>query len=628
MFLLSLLSTFGIAIYLYRKNYSLLQVPILAITLIVFILYFFSVLGLAEYGIFVIYILGMYLLITEILEISINFKFKINTQKIILYSFFLLPFLIAFFAIDSNYKLSNWDEFSIWAMNAKYMHLHNELYSFAKLDYLNYKNYPPAQCLYFYFFLYGSNFEESTLIRLQITLVLLTLLSVFNASKSISIFTLIGYLLSSTFIFYFHLNFNTLYVDVLLSFYFAATLVFILNARMQVIDHLLVSLMLFVLIQIKSVGLIFALIALIVYLFVIINSNIIRDGFTFQLNLKSRNSLSFSDGTSAIPYTYFIIAIVFIFLSFISWKIFSQTLDVEIYPYSPRLINFFQLPLSEKFISVSHNFLIRLNEKSFTFGMQFHYLILLIFISSLLIVFFSYSLNKIRDLFIFVSIGIGFVGYLLFLLYLYIVRFSDYEAIRLAGFERYISTYLIAWILLIFSYLIQNLQKNKILFLFFIFSMTWIALNPPPYYLESIKKFSAGANELLVRNRIQDLMSHVNTIPVDKKIFYLSQNGSGFDQRVFQYSALPRKISRDCGSIGLMSAKDQLIAKENGLNVCNVLLESLLTDYDYLVIYQADNKFWLENGYLFESDSKNLDFGVFKIHKSDQKIQLNKFLNN
>jgi len=354
-------------------------------------------------------------------------------------------------------------------------------------------------------------------------------------------------------------------------------------------------------------------IALLIYFIVVIASNLsIKRSF-----ISLRRPGCFFGGSSIrdkiLPYSYLVFSIFAVAFSFISWSIFSASLGVNIYPARPSLIQFFEPPLSDKFITITHALLIRLQESSFTFHLRFHFLILTLFISGILIPIIFSKHKKIRNIFIFFIFGTGFIGYLFFLLYLYVVRFSEYEGIQLAGFERYSATYLIAWVLILLAYITIDIEKKVILRIFLIACFSAVFIFPPPYFYNSITKFSPGVNELEVRLRINKLLVSIKNIPVKEKIFYISQNSSGFDTRVFQYSILPRETSKGCGSLGIPYNSDDTYT-------CNQRLEDLLGGYNFIAIYNADEQFWKNNGHLFDKNSRDFLYGVFQVERNNNKI--------
>lgn len=616
--MLAIFSSIGIGIFFISKEISAFQAPILTFSFIIFILYFFGLFNILQFGIFSIYVLGIYSFIK-------NFKFitqKICKQKYnpqaLFFGLYTIPFIVAMLAIDSDYMLTNWDEFSIWGPNIKYMNLYNQLYSYANLSYINYKNYPPAQELYQYFYMYGNEFSERKLISLEIIIVLLTLVSIFYPHRQSYLYGGLGFILSTTIIYFFHLNFNTIYVDTLLAFYFAATVFFIIQIKEKLIDHLCVFLMLFTMVQIKSVGLFLSLVSLAIYFIVVVVSNIKIDMVAVTFKRPGHPLFKNISGNKNIPYGYLLFAFLAVISSFISWSIFNSSLGVEIYPANPALIQFFQPPLANKFITITHAFLIRLQESSFTFHMRFHFLILTLLFAGICIPIIFGKQKKIRDAIIFLIFGIGFIGYLLFLLYLYLVRFSEYEGIRLAGFERYTATYLIAWVLVLLAYITINIEKRVILRLMYVAFVSFIFISPPPYFYSSVSHFLPGINEYDARLRINELLIPIKRIPKNEKIYYISQNASGLDSRIFQYSVLPRVVSTTCSSLGLPYGIEDTYT-------CNQKLEEVITEYNFIAIYMADEQFWKNNDYLFDKNSRGLLYGVFQVERNTNRVVIKKF---
>ena len=454
MIVLPTLALIGIIVRLIQCGIAPLAAPILGISIVIFVEYVFSMLNMLNMSKFILIPSGIIFLIQALLQIRINF---FSTQKIKLvlpYLLYFLPFLVLINAIGTDYQLTKWDEFSFWGTSVKYMQLTNELYSLAPLDLVNAKQYPPAQQLFQYFFIQFTAWSEPLLLGLELILVLCTLMSIFSAIPSNVFIGGLTFISSTAIIYYFHYQFHNIYADTFLAFYFAATAILLLNSKNRLIDNLSIFLAIFVLVQIKVTGLIFAAALIPIILIKAIASQAKFHGREFTFN-----PVWYTSKGNQGAYSFFaaLIHIFTIFISYLSWIFFLKALGIQSNPKSPSLIKYFEEPLAQKMISATHIFLIRLNENCFSLPIKLYQLIFLLGIAGfVLAVTGAPRAKKFRDCFIFLTLPVSCLFYLIFLLYSYITFFSEFEGSQLYGIERYSATFFIGWILIILGNLVGN----------------------------------------------------------------------------------------------------------------------------------------------------------------------------
>lgn len=609
------LALIGIIARLVQYGIAPLASPIIGISIIIFVEYIFSILNMLNMSKFILIPAGIIFLAQALLRIRGGF---FTTQKIKLvlpYLLYSLPFLVLINAIGPDYQLTKWDEFSFWGTSVKYMQLTNGLYSFAPLDLVNAKQYPPAQQLFQYFFIQFASWSEPLLLGLELVLVLCALMSIFSVAPKNAYIGGLTFISSTATIYYFHYQFHNIYADTFLAFYFAATAILLLNSKNRLIDNLSISLAIFLLVQVKVTGLIFAaaLIPLILIKSIASQARYQDREFTFKpiWYVSKGNQGTYSIFAASIH-------IFTIFISYFSWIFFLKALGIQSNPKSPSLIKYFEEPLAQKLISATHIFLIRLNENCFSLPIKLYQLILLLGIAGFVLSAIGAPRSKrLRDCFIFLTLPVSCFFYLIFLLYSYITFFSEFEGSQLYGIERYSATFFIGWILIILGNLVGNYLDNKtIRFSTIIICFSILFAYPPKDFYHLVSKFTLDAKDLDTRGSINRLSQNISELPSGSKLYFISQGSNGFESRIFQYTILPRPTSSSrCSSFGKPYHPEDIYT-------CNTDLSEAIADFDFLAVNYGDKQFWDLADKLLTADSRPRQSGVYKIVKSSDGIKL------
>lgn len=609
MSVISLFSLFGYLIYCQHKGLSALNSIIVGFSFVIFFLYWFGLFDHLLIGLYITWILGISLLIFYIKKIISEGlrEFQSKDLLIILYA---IPFLIVFYSVPNNYQFSIGDEFADWGMAIQYMHENNRLHSFFVRDYFQYRHYPPAQQLFQYFFLGESQWSEHSVMYSQILLILGAQASLFSTTRSKYIFGALGFSASLTLMLYFHYFYNNIYADGLLAIYFAATFGFIIRSKNSWFDNLVCCLMLFVLVQIKQVGLVFAIILLAGYLIKILASQITRENgnWIFSPNLFSVNHKKTS-GSAIYPLVFFITSLASAGISSKSWAIFREIhhLVGNKVEKIPALIRFFEKPLSDQMLSASHLFLIRMVEQSFTFSVSFYQIILALFLFGSVLTLVLNRKYRFTDFSMIAVISFGSVIYFLFVLFSYIVFFSEFEGTTLSGFERYTAIYFIGWVFILFGYMTQFTLTDGFRKAIFLLAVVYLLLLHPPHnFYQVIIQNKIDSKILEQRFKMNKLKKEMGLIDANAKIFLVAQGHGELIKSIFYNTFMPQPLSTGCYSFGMpYSAED--------IYTCNNPFLQSIRGYEYLTIFYADNQFWTLNSALFPSESTGLESGVFKI---------------
>lgn len=188
------------------------------------------------------------------------------------------------------------------------------------------------------------------------------------------------------------------------------------------------------------------------------------------------------------------------------------------------------------------------------------------------------------------TIALGAAAYILLLLILYLERFSDYEALQLASFERYLGTYLLSWSVLcgtlILTAVSYGIRKPWGLPLLLI---ALLACYPLLFRIE----FELGTDAQyrmihveLPRRQVRRLADQAKQfLKPAETVYFIKQADTGFGIYAFQFEMYENPTQAVCWSLGKpYSAAD--------IWTCDASLEEKLKGYTILVIAAADEAFW------------------------------------
>lgn len=220
----------------------------------------------------------------------------------------------------------------------------------------------------------------------------------------------------------------------------------------------------------------------------------------------------------------------------------------------------------------------------------------------------------------FATIALGAAAYILLLLILYLERFSDYEALQLASFERYLGTYLLSWSVLcgtlILTAVSHGIRKPWGLPLLLI---ALLACYPLLFRIE----FELGTDAQyrmihveLPRRQVRRLADQAKQfLKPAETVYFIKQADTGFGIYAFQFEMYENPTQAVCWSLGKpYSAAD--------IWTCDASLEEKLKGYTILVIAAADEAFWRRFGSAFDAEERGKSEGVYKIDwtEGDQPV--------
>ena len=207
--------------------------------------------------------------------------------------------------------------------------------------------------------------------------------------------------------------------------------------------------------------------------------------------------------------------------------------------------------------------------------------------------------------------------YPLGLLVTYMNKFSEYEALMLASMDRYLSIVLTALAFIGFALLLTHVYTKKKLVPFLCIILVLVLLS-----FNDIRAFFArdiATNSLRLRRPYDKLAEFVlyelkeSGTADDEKIFFISQETSGYDRHVLNYALRPYRLS-GIWSIGQPFYEGDIWTQAMSLDEWKHELEA----YSYILLWQINPYFTETYGELFEDEIvpqalyRKTDSGTFR----------------
>ncbi len=521
--LVFLLSLCGL-MFLVQKyfKFPLPQVPFLTLILLTIGLYISGLFGIVLYVSYLLFIGGLLYMIYIVYQKfkSKNLDFFTSKTLFPIYVFGLVFFIN--WIVFKEYIFTQWDEFSFWGIFPKILLSFNDVVG--PYNYINKAEYPRIPALlqyYFNLFLSKGTFSEGISIFAQVTFFASALpFFLFHKKKNILLVILIGaifYCLVNSF------GVNSIFIiynDALLGFLWGMSLILYFVNRHELNRRFIsTGILLFAILQVKEIGLVFALCTL----FIIgINEIII-----YRKNKK------------IIPILLRIsLLLIVIFISKYSWDGYRKYKEIKADAFSISISDVSLSNLKEYQKESKNNFWKALNlrktdKNNRTFF--FSYIDRIVFF--LVFAFLSYMVLRKKEVFVnkefipFIgSVFICIIGYLFLLCILYMYTFSEFEAVRLASHERYIGTAFLGIYLLILYFIIET--KNKWLLLLFAIFIIPLTVNSAfhPFSFKSQKD---------PFNAIVPVVEKIKKENSNPRIYFINQQGNRAVKVRFGFKIFP-----------------------------------------------------------------------------------------
>lgn len=525
------------------------------------------------------------------------------------YAFVILFIFIAIF--DLQREFTHWDEYSHWGEMVKEMFRLDKLYSVKESVLQAHKDYPPGISIFELFWckLMGG-YKESTLItslhlfEFSLFVPALSEKIKYKNIKSLIINTILGVITIFVLISFFDMHgvINSIYTDYIMAIILAYAIFTIIFETELLSNYFIfsVSLTTILMMLTKQMGLPFYMMIIYVYFLKLL----------YNKQFKKENI------KQIVKVLIFVIIIPLTIWK--GWDIYVSSM------YSLQQFKLSDIKLSKLYgiikgtegkayqITAARNYLNALNNINIT-----SCLINLTFVKSIILIviimYITYNYGKKyidkKDFLNLESIIIlGSVGYAFIMLTLYVFNFGEIEGPNIASYDRYMDTYIIFCISLIFMIFIRiysiNYKSHKTNNLLLIMIISIIFINNM-----NIEKY-IPALRLYEKNTYEECANIINKYTKDKSVYIIAQDSVGDFQYIVKYYANPINVN----------LKNFNLKKDNVSEKYKEKIKSKILKYDYLFLARLDDKFIENYGSIFENENDVKEKCMYEIN--DNKITL------
>lgn len=609
--LLLLLNTSLFFVKLFNKKIE--ETLFLSIFSYILILFLFGILGSLHVGFISIITANIILFIYNIYTIV---KKKINLKELLTPGFIMFLFSFALVVWYSLGRLaSHWDEFSHWALVVKNMYGLNNL-GIGPDSTVMIKNYLSGTSLFQYFCVKLSGSFNETMLYVGMDILMISLIipmfKIFKEKKNWFAY-IIYFIMFFIPLLFFPTMYNSLYVDAILGLTYAYSLYsYFYNRDKKIELYDIINLMssFAMLIFIKDFGLVLLLISFVI---ILLDNMFIKNKFKF--NIKKIIKDNYLICITVIP----ALLIKIIWGIALNLNDFTGTNSTSsILSTVMKLLSFDLLGYQSSTIGAFANatFTTKLTDTY----MSITYFSIMIFAG--IIGYFAVknaSKNNKKTLkLVYTLIILGAIGYAGLILLAYLSIFSEYEALRLASFNRYMSTYAVGLLFVSLALLMNNLSTDKQKFEKFSLLLLFLfTINFNFYYFLNMTLFRTGSVELTeeTRSAYKDFAKTTQKY-LDKKddLYFISTNDNGIDYYIAKYELSPIKMNKNFGwSIGKPYSKDDIWTVSKTKEEWK---KELLKDYEYVYLFDIDPQFIDAYGELFENSNIE-DNQLYEVIESD-----------
>lgn len=604
-----LISSFSAAFALMNRKYE--NTISISLTIVVMFMYLFGILNMLNEGLIIAIISMILSWAFTIFYILKNKCVKKWSRNFFSNGFFV--FLI-WFALASYFNFgklfTEWDEFTHWGDIVYVMFKNN---SFGSLKYTQsyYEAYPPAMSIFQYFFVKvkgffdGNNFNEGYLYIAYQSLMFSYILPVFtnvtlkknknciyniiiNAVGIVAVF-LVPYIFYAS-------PYTSVYIDTFLAETAAAGFGYILiDEKNDVMYHIRIGCICFMLVMSKSVGLLFALAVFLAYI------------------LTEKNKKCFWGVGAAIVIPKILWTVHLKIIN--AGSMFQNEFDIGVLI---RVItgrdDTYRMQAWKSFFGKLLHGRINMGIIGKTFG-HMHVIVLLIIFFLVCSLKYVLSENK-KDIVYKTGIVIAILNifYIVGLAISYLFNFADYEAEQLSSFSRYIGIIMIMDTMIIVCMVIVSIKKGYMHI--YIAGLIMLVIIGSCVSFEDV--FSYIRRDEVIKSENNRAFYEKEKEKIDcittetSKIYIISQEDDGYDYWYMKYLIRPRFVNgiktwcihEKESDVGLYSVK---MTKEEWV-------EQLVEDYDYVYIMNYTKEFIDSYGELFVDNSLMYN-SVYKVNK-------------
>lgn len=613
-----------------KKDISIERVIPCTIISIVLIIYIFGLINLLKFGVyfvFTLFILFVVLLIVDFITRKIRCETFIKViikPSICIW----IIWIIGLFIYYKGRMIVSWDEFSHWGDVVKMMY-YNNIYNTNPASLSVARAYPPVMSIFQYFVenLSFSGFKEHYLYCAYQVFVISLIIPFIKDIRWKEIFKIILILMivllaPTVFFDHSYYCYNIIYIDPFLGILFGYVMacIFVTKEydRFSIVS---ISLTLFALTLTKDIAPVFSFISIV---FVFLHIVIVQENYKLIKSLNKESLLTFLKKVKPL-----LIFFAVIILSYLSWKI---NVRINVTQISGENASSFVDVFKALFhientyrITVINNYISTLSSYRFTDMGSIYTITFVMIMFSILLYKFETGSDKKKSLFGFYTIYIGEIFYVFLMLVLYILLFSEYEAINLSSFERYIGIYLTAilyFIILITIYqcITQKKYLNILLLLLIVVlnaNMSNTLSNLINYKKNNYKTQEFRKKYIETANNIRKNVKNGEKY----KFYIIVQNSTGAEKWMLRYEI--RDILKEMNegfnwSLGEKYSEGDIWT----LNISKGEFKKILfkENYDYVYLFNIDDKFVDRYGSIFNYN--NLESGqLYKVNKDKNTVE-------
>ncbi len=234
------------------------------------------------------------------------------------------------------------------------------------------------------------------------------------------------------------------------------------------------------------------------------------------------------------------------------------------------------------------------------------------------------------------TVTIGAVVYTYGLLVLYLFRFVEYEAVRLASYERYLGTYwagIALFVALITIWLVAgsassqttngsktNTESMAELVIAGVVVVGLFVLSP----VQKLGEFFANPHgySSQVRAQFEPVIEQARDAGIETgdKVWIIAQHTTGFEYWVLRYSFMENETNSGFWSLGSKADENDVWTSEQSAPDW----AEKLRDFDFVVVFRQSSSFQSEFAPLFKSPAEVKDSTVFAVDKTGLDLKLNR----
>lgn len=251
-------------------------------------------------------------------------------------------------------------------------------------------------------------------------------------------------------------------------------------------------------------------------------------------------------------------------------------------------------------------------------NVQINYICFLIILFSVLFVLLK-LLNKKVGAIIFTVI-LQTIIYVFGLVISYIFKFSEYEALNLASFERYININCLSiWMLVVIisTSLIYDLEDKKRSLYTLLFGLVIIIMTPSIELIAHLTRESV--HESVAERTLYETVAQKaeEQTEAGANVYLIVQESAGYEIYVMKYLLLERNFNSGAWSIGEPCWEGDIWAVKKD---ADEWMNELCKNYDYVILYNINEHFRENYSHLFK-DEKVCKKALYRVNKNKQILE-------